>query len=310
MNTDQLFLGIDIGGSSIKYGVGNRKQGLQSFQSLPVTQKDLSGLEGLIVQIISEMQISSVWNGIKAIGIGTPGLIDRKTGQLVGINPNLPFWIDIRPESIVPPDLSIPVFSDNDANLMALAESTQYPLDACVLGITIGSGIGSGYVVASRIYHGSNGFAMELGHVCVAPGGALCNCGRQGCLEAYAAEKGMRNRLQERGKDLSRIQLAELLSLAKTDTVVQDVVDTGISYMALAVGNAIMLLDPDVVVFGGGGSEIADYPLKELIKMIRSYLPEPVNHRIKLEKAHMGNKSGVLGAILHAESLFADTWER
>ncbi len=310
MDCDHLFLGIDIGGSSVKYGVGNRKQGLESFQSLPVTQKDLSGLQSLIKGIISDVQHNASWEDIKAIGIGTPGLIDRSTGRLTGINPNLPFWTDIMPESILPHDLFIPAFSDNDANLMALAESAQYPPDACVLGITIGSGIGSGFVEASKIYHGSNGFAMELGHVCVEPNGAACNCGKHGCLEAYAAVNGMKNRLRDRGKDLSQMQLAELLQLTYTDTDVKDVLGTGIGYLALAVANAIMLLDPDVVVFGGGGSEIAEYPINDLTGMIRSYLPATVNQRIRLEKAYIGNKSGVMGAILLAESLFAEIWER
>jgi glucokinase len=92
---------------------------------------------------------------LTAIGVGTPGMLDNKTGKLVGVNPNLPEWVNLNPISIFPHALKSRTFVENDANLMALGEAFLEPESSHLLGITVGSGIGCGFVIDCQIYHGA-----------------------------------------------------------------------------------------------------------------------------------------------------------
>lgn len=298
----ELYLGLDIGGSSIKYGVGTCEQGLLSFDAVPVREKSLPEFQSIFSQIKEAISSNFGWDQIQAIGIGTPGQVDHKQDKLIGVNPNLPFWTGISPRLIVSEDVALPVFYDNDANLMTLGEALRYPAGSIVVGVTIGSGIGCGLVSDGRIFRGSRGFALDLGHVTCVHNGSPCNCGKRGCLEAYASLNGMRNRLSERGYKSIDMGLLELLMLVQNDDEAKTVLFEGIEHFSIALSNLIVITEPDYLILGGGGSELQQYPLQELISRTYALLPAILAEHIGIEKAHYGNKAGVLGAIALAQN--------
>jgi glucokinase len=298
---NNLILGIDIGGSSIKYGWGNSQDGLQEFHRVLLAENNLLCLRTTLSAILEEFDKNIDLKRISAIGIGVPGMIDTNSNKIVGVNPNLPDLTDINPVDLLPKELRSIAFADNDANLMALGESYLIDNKTHILGITIGSGIGSGFVLKNEIYHGAHGYAMEIGHNNVCIGGLLCNCGKKGCLEAYASVSGMLNQVQ---KKLPLLVLKDLNSLIKASedfTYIKRVINTGIEYLAISISNLALNLDADVIVIGGGAVEVTGYPMKRLQKKILDTYPNMIKKRIEIRKAQLGNKSGVFGAICFAE---------
>jgi len=316
-NQNDIFLGFDLGASSVKYGYGNCQLGLLSFDSQPFSEKSLSHFQEVFARILAEVSTQLGDRKLRAVGIGTPGTIDLASGRIIGTNPNLPFWTGHAPAELLPPDLKLPVASDNDANLMCLGEAWQEFRRHKVVGITIGSGIGSGFVDCLQIYHGSRGVAMELGHVTVEAQGALCGCDRRGCLEAYASVDGIKARLREqldpglaKSIGLTGCNLRDLLRLPELKEEFEQARSRGMIHLAQAVANLILVLDPDAVIFGGGGMDGGLYDINQLAAAIQEHLPAVNKAHTKLLKAKLGNRAGVWGAIILAQQLIKKQWEQ
>lgn len=291
------YLGIDIGGSGFKFGWGNRETGLQYFSSLPLKEKNLAEFHRVASAVMQEADTRFGLQKLSGIGIGTPGTIDKTSGLIAGVNPNLPFWVGRNPLELIPAACKLPVLYDNDANLMALAEAvTGNRKD--VLGITVGSGIGSGLVLNGKVYQGAHGYAGELGHVCMVEGGAMCNCGHKGCLEAYASVDGIRNRLLAQSPRFEGITLSQMLGIKASDSLVQEYIAEGALVMAKAVAGMITFFDPEAVIFGGGGMDLGLYSITELSNAIEMYLPLANRGKTMIINAVHGNRAGVFGAIL------------
>lgn len=300
---DTLQLGLDIGGSSIKYGWGC-KSGLQYFGSIHHKEKSLAGFKQTVDQILEECRQKVGWERISAVGIGTPGTIDLQSSKLVGVNPNLPFWTNLDPRDLIPANLNIPVFCDNDANVMCLAEAWLRGSEKKVAGITVGSGIGCGFVVDGKIYRGAHGYAMELGHTTSFADGEPCFCGRYGCLEAYTSVEGLKRRMQKipgaERQIFAHSGLRELLDFSQDKAEAKKIIQEGLKTLARGISDLVVILDPDVVVLGGGAMDGGLYPFEELAKTAKTYMPAQNAEKTTLEKALEGNRAGVLGAIILA----------
>ncbi|MFO7659446.1 MAG: ROK family protein [Candidatus Cloacimonadaceae bacterium] len=303
----KIYLGIDIGGSSVKYGWGNSAQGMLHYGQTTLTKASKKALEEIVNLILESVNKEIGLEHIAAIGVGTPGMINRQTGKLEGVNPNLSDWVDINPISIFPDELQDKITIDNDANLMTLAEAYLLPEVSHVLGITIGSGIGCGFVINKQIYHGSRGYAMELGHNTVLVNGTVCNCGRRGCLEAYASVNGLLNliRNSESGSGSKKTSsMKDILQDGAADINMQKIIDQSIDYLAMAISNLVINLDAEAIVLGGGVMDIDDYPAHKLMKRIMENLPDLLKKSTVIKKASLGNKAGAMGAIHLAEDEF------
>ncbi|HQC31919.1 MAG TPA: ROK family protein, partial [Candidatus Cloacimonas sp.] len=198
---------------------------------------------------------------------------------------------------------NIPFAFDNDANLMALAESYTQKKDY-VAGVTIGSGIGCGIIIEGRIYHGAYGFAGELGHICVVDKGLRCNCGKNGCLEAYASGEGLRRRLALKNPCYAEMDLPAILAIKETDTLVGDYIKQGQLMLTAALSGLATCLDPEIIIIGGGAMDLGLYCIWELKEEIIKKLPAAHSNHLKVTKAINGNKAGVLGAIKLIEDKF------
>jgi len=293
------YLGIDIGASSFKYGIGNSKHGLQHFASIRITEKSLEEFHRIIAQILAE---TTAWD-IAGIGIGSPGTIRSSDGKLVGNNPNLPGFIDLSPRALIPESLNFPVFVDNDGNLMALGETTMLePSDSSVcMGITIGSGIGCGIVQNGEIFHGAHGFAAEAGHCIIVPDGELCSCGQKGCFEAYSSVDGIRRRLYRQDSPHYDLFLPDLIARRREVAEIDQVISEGEDILIRALANLITVLDPQAVILGGGAMDLGLYNIHRVQNQVSQYLPQAHRTKVNCVLARYGNKAGVMGAICMCE---------
>ncbi|MCB5260976.1 MAG: ROK family protein [Candidatus Cloacimonetes bacterium] len=294
----KLFLGIDIGASGFKYGIGDTKNGLQCFDTIRLSEKSLQSFRSTFAQIFNRVK---KWN-VCGIGIGSPGTLSFPDGKIVGLNPNLRFWTNLNPAEIIPEDINLPVFVDNDANLMTLAESGLQDCELCV-GITIGSGIGGGIVYQGSVFHGAHGFAAEIGHTIVYPEGELCACGKKGCVEAYSSVDGIRRRLQALNSPYAGMALPNLISLRNRISVVNKVIALGEEAMIRAMANLCTILDPDILIFGGGAMDLSLYNIPTLEQGIKELLPEANAKHLKCVLARYGNRAGVMGGIQMCERM-------
>jgi len=298
-----IFLGIDIGGSSFKYGWGNCEEGLQSYQTLVLQRKNIDDFFAVAKELFNDVDSKIGLNNIRGIGIGIPGAIDKTTGLVTENNPNLPFWVEHHPRELLPENCNIPFAFDNDANLMALAESYTQKKNY-VIGVTVGSGIGCGIVIDGKIYHGAYGFAGELGHICIVDKGLRCNCGKNGCLEAYSSGEGLRRRLALKNPCYAEMDLPAILAIKETDNLVGDYIKQGQLFLATALSGLATCLDPEIIIIGGGAMDLGLYYIEELEREIKKRLPLAHSIKLKVAKAINGNKAGVLGAIKLIEDKF------
>lgn len=302
----KYFLGLDIGGSSVKYGIGNSSQGLPVQDSFPLIAHDLDSFYTLIRQQIESILHKYPQYPIHATGIGTPGTIEQCSGQLIGVNPNLNFWIGKSPVSVLPEAMQARACCDNDANLMTLAEAQGLP--GVVLGITVGTGIGSGLALDGHIYHGVHGFGMELGHINLERDGRLCKCGLQGCLESYSSVTAIMSSARKLNSVYTHSNLAEIIAESRNQTALAQIIDSGHQYLVQALQIATLILDPAFIILGGGGMDAGLYDACKVAQDLSLALGQHP-HRPELFKARKGNSAGVIGAILLAEQRFADKAE-
>ena len=316
------FLGVDIGGTKVAVGLVNRdgkivSQGRQPMMANGTPEAALQAVTGAIDSVIP----SAAAGGIQSIGICAPGPLDPKTGIVLN-PPNLPCWRNFPLAEQIASIYRVPVHVDNDANAAALAETRWGAARGFryVFYATIGTGIGSGIVLDGRIYHGHTGSAGEGGHVSINYRGPLCSCGKRGCIEVLAAGPAIGARARAKlGSDTSRysaiLELAKGNVAAVTSELVGQAYATGdalareilletVGLLTPWLGNIVDLLDPDVLVMGGGVAAM----LKPFFDDIKSRLPQwcvnPRASEIPLLMAHYGADAGIAGgAALCSESL-------
>ena len=286
-------IAFDLGGTSLKYGYGNQEKGLQYFNYVNHHEKTLNSMLHLFVSIIKELMKQHII--FSRVCIALPGTIDASQGVVLGAPPNLPFLKDVNLKELIDDKVLLPVFLDNDANLMTLAEA-QLCISSSVLGITIGTGIGSGFVLDNKIIHGERWKAFEAGHTVIIPNGRQCLCGKKGCLEAYASAESMKRIVSEKFPNYKDLSIYEVLNL--NDSKVKKAINGVLDLLAIGIANMVMILNPGTVVLGGGVIEIDSFDFEYLKNRVYDNLmPEFCNFYIK--KAEYGNKAGVIGGLFY-----------
>ena len=261
---------------------------------------------------------SSEPSGIQSIGICAPGPLDPKSGIVLN-PPNLPCWRNFPLAEGIGAKYRVPVKVDNDANAAALAETRWGAARGFryVFYATIGTGIGTGIVLDGRIYHGHTGSAGEGGHVSIDYRGPLCSCGKRGCIEVLAAgpaigararaklgAKSSRSAILDLAKGDAAAITSEMVGQAYTggDSLAAEILKETVDALAPWLGNIVDLLDPDVIVMGGGVAAM----LMPFFDDIKNRLPEwcvnPRASEIPLVMAQYGPDAGIAGgAALCAE---------
>jgi glucokinase len=275
-------IGLDLGGTNIKAGLVSPRGKVIKRCEIP-TQAH-KGLKAVIDNIVSA--IKKVKSGkIGGIGIGSPGPMDHKKG-IITHSVNLQFR-NTPLRKIVQDKFKVKTFLDNDANCFALGEALfgSGRKHENVVGITLGTGLGGGFVVNKKIYHGRNN-AAELGHITIKYDGPRSRCGNQGCIETYAAARGITRIFH--GSDPYAIYK---LALQGNKKAIRTFERTG-HYLGIGLTNIIYALDPDIIVIGGKISNSWRFFSKSINKAVKErYFDKPCKIvRSKLKDA------GILGA--------------
>ena len=306
-----LTIGVDIGGTKVLGGVVDSAGDVLAQTRRDTPAQDPARTADRIIEVIQEL---AAGYPVDAVGIGAAGWIDA-TRSVVQFAPNLAWRNEPLREKITAA-VGLPVVVENDGNAAAWAEfqfGAGRDADNSMVLFTVGTGIGSGIVINGSLIRGTNGIAAELGHMMMVPGGHPCGCGRHGCLEQYASGNALVRFAKADARD--KPELAEqLLGLAGGDAdaikgpaVTQaarlgDAVATGAfeqigRWLGVALADIVQILDPQVMVVGGGVIDAGDL----LMKPARASYEEQLAQRGRLPVAEvrpalMGNAAGVVGA--------------
>jgi glucokinase len=249
---------------------------------------------------------------IQGIGICAPGPLDPKTGVVLN-PPNLPCWRNFPLAEKLAAKYRIPVKVDNDANAAALAE-TRWGVARgfrYVFYATIGTGIGTGIVLDGRIYHGNTGSAGEGGHMSIDYRGPSCGCGKRGCIEVLAAgpaigarartklsaDPSLHSKVLELAHGTVSSVTSELVgqAYAAGDPLAREVLLDTVDVLVPWLGNIVDLLDPDVLVIGGGVAAMLKPFFDEIKNRLPSCCVNPHASQIPLLMAHYGADAGIAG---------------
>lgn len=248
-------------------------------------------LHGGIQKLLAEVGGN---RGIRGIGVGIPGMMGRD-GRLI-LAPNLG-WRDAEIRPMLEAVLDAPVSIDNDTNAASIAE--------CLFGIcrtvrnfvfiTGHSGVGGGLVLDGRLYRGAGGFAGEIGHLCIVPGGRPCGCGKQGCLETYVSEAAVVARLGELGRKLPDIWA--VAEAAPGDATVRQVLDEVGTHLGFALSHLVNLVNPELIVLGGNLAVIARLIMPALERALAEHALKPLLGDVRLEVSPLGADAVPMGGI-------------
>jgi glucokinase len=309
--SDRQAVGIDIGGTKIAASRISPEGEILAGTVIPTPADDQSAALPAIEAAVADVMD----DGVVAIGIGMAGLIDVRSGVLLS-TPNL-VWRLLPLGEGLGAKYGLPVTLNNDATSAAWAESrlgaSRGHDDSLFVGV--GTGIGGGIVAGGRLVRGAHGFAGEIGHTIVEPGGPLCGCGNLGCWEQVAsglaiARAGRRAVTDEPGSGIARLAggdalraTGELVTEAARggDEVAVAILATIGRRLGEGVAGLVNVLDPEVVVIGGGVGEAGEVllgPLREAF--IASLEGADVRPEVPILPAQLGNDAGAIGAALLA----------
>ena len=315
---DLLILGIDLGGTKILTSVINPEGEMLSRDHSVTPAAD--GPDGVIQAILASAEralegASLAMDSVSAIGVGAPGLADTEAGLLF-TSPNLPGWKDVPLRDIIQERLKKKAFLVNDGNAAALGEHYFGAAKGVkhFIYITISTGIGGGIVVDGKVLNGFKGMAGEIGHMTIADEGPPCRCGNRGCLEALASGTALAKaarKLIETGAGKSILTFAEgkidkvtaqtVQSAAeKGDPVANELILKVAYYFGVGVANLINIFNPELIVIGGGLSNMGERLFKPAHKVVQERAFHRAYRTVRFVKAALGRDSGVLGAAAFA----------
>ena len=309
-----ITIGLDVGGTKILgVAIDPAVPGTVLAEERVPTPAGGSGLLDTLLTVAG--RISDAVGGHEAIGVGVPGLVDR-AGRLC-MSPHLSALNDLPLAQALSERAGLPATADNDANCHAVAEHAcggAAGTDEAVV-VTFGTGIGAGIITGGHLFRGTNGFAGEPGHMVVDPNGLPCPCGKRGCWELYASGTGLASLAQvaaQRGRlgtvvaavggDAAAMQGEDVTAAARAgDAGAIAVLAELARWMAVGLANLANLLDPRVIVFGGGLVEVADL----LLPGVRSHFADFVmagdrRPPLSIVPAQLGERAGAIGAALEA----------
>ena len=307
-------IGIDVGGTGIQVGLVNKDLQIISEASIP-TRTDISfedqvrEIASCVLSVIPSAGLSP--DEIESVGVGIPGIASA-SGEIIKCT-NMG-WHHVPFAEVFRRIYNKPVFVDNDANVAALAESVAGVSagTSSSVCITIGTGIGSGIIIDGRIWKGAHGIGGELGHVIFDLDGVPCSCGNHGCLERYCSATAIIRMGREAAKqhpDTLMMKLAEnnpsnitakivFDAARQEDPVGVEVYHRFIGYLAQAVASVVNLIDPEVIVLGGGVSKAGTFLLRPLIREFPRYVLFDDQPLPEIKLAVLGSEAGIIGAAM------------
>jgi glucokinase len=309
---DRLVVGVDVGGTKVAAGLVDSNGVIRAQTRTPMFPNDAPrGLAAVSTAIRDLMSATDNAQQFNAIGICAPGPLNPATGMIIN-PPNLPGWHNFPLVDELRRIVNVPVKLDNDGNAAALAEAKWgagrgYGNVFCA---TIGTGIGAGIVFDGKIYHGRTGSAVEGGHMGIDINGPVCNCGKRGCIEVLASGPAIARRaraklatdpgsllMQMAGGDAHAVT-SEMVgkAYAAGDAVAKSVLNETVDLLAYWLGDIVDLIEPDIIVVGGGVSAMLAPLLHEIPERWKGNCANPYPHEIPVVLAHYKEDAGIAGA--------------
>jgi glucokinase len=297
-----LAIGIDMGGTSVKYGVVRGAEILHTGD--PIITSDFKGPKLLVAEITRRVhQLRSLYPGIEALGIGVPGFVDVQRGVVHELT-NVPGWKEVPVRNMLTESTGLPSFAENDANAMCFAEFVHGAGIGArnMIAITLGTGVGGGLVLDGRLYRGSSFGAGEVGQMSIDWQGKEFVHGNVGALESYTGIGPLGKRaaaLYRKAKIKKTAAECEPRALAaavkQKDPVAMQVWDEFTSQLSTGLVNAVWLLNPDRIVIGGGIAKAGKLIFDPLWKKMKAQLADSFIKGLKVVPAHFGNDAGIIG---------------
>ena len=306
---------LDVGGTKVLGAIFNEKDEIiYRLNKRSKSEGDNSAdVEKVIISVVEEMIEESGISRKKlnAIASCAPGVIDQDKG-IVLFTPNLP-WRNYDIAGAMKKKFGVPFYVGNDVNLGVLGE---YKFGAArgyknVVGIFPGTGMGGGLILDGKLFTGNKFMGAEFGHMILEPEGPVCACGQRGCLEIFSSKKGMSEYIRQqvsRGRDC---MLAEYVqdgsifrskqlkkALAQKDKVAMEAVDRACHYLAIATGNMINTISPDLVIYGGGIMEaLGELFLEKILAEVDRYCMTTIRPHVDFKVASLGDDSILYGDL-------------
>lgn len=298
--------GIDLGGTTVKYAVVDDRGGICFSSSLPTPAT--AGSEAVVEAVLSAVRActdhaAAAGLTLDGVGAGTPGVISADGRTVVGGAENIAGWENVPLADRIAEATGLTARIDNDANLMALAETMFGAARGAsdVVFLTVGTGIGGGVLIGGRLFGGYRNRGGELGHTVLLADGERCACGARGCLEHYASTSALVRRYRERAeragtdaKDADGRRIVEAYRAGEPLAV--ETMEEHWRFLAEGIRSMVNIFAPQKVVVGGGISEAGDFYFERL----RGYVAESVipvcGSHTEIVAAQLGNSAGCLGA--------------
>lgn len=313
--TNDYVVGVDLGGTKMLAAIISPTGEIlcRVKRKTPVQEGPQAVMAAIAACVEDAVDKSKVSRSIvRAVGIGVPGPLDPESG-VVTVAPNLG-WKDVPVKTILEKHLSLSVFVENDVNAGTVAE---HRLGAGIgvkdlIGIFVGTGIGGGLIFGGRLYHGFGKVAGEVGHMIIQYNGPRCGCGNRGCFEALASRtaivrdlakaiaKGRKTMLTKMtdGNDIEKIGSSILAEAYRAgDSLTVKTLKRATRYCGIAVASLLNLLNPEMVVLGGGVVESlgADY-VQRVAKVARKHTFDVTVKGVRIVPAQLGDDAVLLGA--------------
>ncbi len=308
----KYYIGIDLGGTFIKGGIVDSNGEILACDKIPTETEGGSAVVSANIARLANILLEACGMSlaeVEGVGIGCPGMIDSKTGNVIYAN-NLG-WNDFNIANKVSSLLgNIPVKVANDANVAALGEvkfGAAKDYNSAVM-ITLGTGVGGGVVIDGALMEGNKGAGAELGHMVISRGGEACSCGRRGCVEAYCSATALirdTKRAMLAHKDSKMWEIGSVdavcgktpFDFADSDVYAREVVESYISHLACGLVNYANIFRPEVILLGGGVCAQGDVLIRPLQKQFDSeiYAGEK-GPKVPILIAKLENSAGLLGA--------------
>jgi glucokinase len=316
MGAKPFNVGVDVGGTNIKFCVANEEDRILSRHSIRTAAK--AGSSALIESIVDNIELVLLRAGkalsmVNSIGLGIPGTTDARRGIVV-FAPNI-FMVNCEIVKAIQTVYEVPVYVAQDTRAAAWGE---YMVGAgrgltSIAIVTLGTGIGCGMVIDGKIFHGALNSAGEFGHQIVAIDGNQCNCGRRGCLEAHAGGRAIVREAIESipglinllGRSADAISVEDVFELARCgNREARRITDGVVKHVGIGLVNLINIVSPELVSLGGG---ICNAPpellLNPLLEFVRSRAYPPISEKIQICRSPLRDDAPLIGAaLLHKEA--------
>jgi glucokinase len=308
-------IGVDVGGTKVAAGFVNGHGEMGEYLRVAMNPRGTAEEGFAAVTSALDALLKRNTAGDRAefpIGICAPGPLDPRTGVVLN-PPNVPCWRDFPLAEEIERRYGLRARVDNDANAAALAETLWGAGRGFgnVFYGCIGTGIGAGIIFDGRIFHGRTGSAAEGGHVSIDFRGPRCNCGKRGCIEALASGTAIARRARDaitadaaRGAGLMALASGDAAAIRSEmvaraagagDELAREILSETIEYLAVWLGNIVDLLEPDVMILGGGVAEMLRGHFGEIQARMKNWCVNARHGEIALVPAHYGENSGIAG---------------